>query len=69
MRPQRPSFTTSLPTRTQVEKKKQMEKIKRDELNEKYHDLLDKHRQYVKTVHDFQEECRKNEILVNKLNI
>lgn len=50
-----------------VEKKKQLEKVRRDELNETHHNLLEKHRQYVKAVHDFQEECRKNEILVSKL--
>lgn len=42
--------------------------MKRDELNERHLDLVEKHRLYVKTIRDFQEECRKNEILSMKLN-
>lgn len=53
--------------KAKVEQKRQQEKMRRDELNEEYHDLLEKHRQYVKTIQEFQQECRKNEILVSKL--
>ena len=42
--------------------------MKRDELNERYSELVEKHRQYVKTIRDFQEECRKNELLYQKLS-
>jgi len=51
----------------QVEKTRQQEKMKRDELSERYRGLVEKHRLYVKTIRDFQEECRKNEILCSKL--
>jgi chromosome segregation ATPase len=50
-----------------LEKKKQEEKMRRDRLNDEYLDLIDKQRVYYKTVKDFQEECRKNEILLAKL--
>jgi DNA repair exonuclease SbcCD ATPase subunit len=53
--------------RTKVEKRKQEEKMKRDQLNDSYLALIEKQRQYFKTVKDFQEECRKNEILQSKL--
>lgn len=49
-----------------VEKKKQEEKMKRDQLNDTYLDLVEKQRLYFKTVKDFKEECRKNEILAAK---
>ncbi|GAB1608706.1 coiled-coil domain-containing protein 93-like isoform X1 [Argonauta hians] len=53
--------------RLKVEKKKQEEKMKRDQLNDQYLELIDSQRLYFKTVKDFQEECRKNEILLSKL--
>ncbi|XP_076328201.1 coiled-coil domain-containing protein 93-like isoform X2 [Tachypleus tridentatus] len=53
--------------RLKVEKKKQVDKMKRDQLNDQYLDLVEKQRLYFKTVRDFKEECRKNEILVAKL--
>ncbi|XP_041365709.1 coiled-coil domain-containing protein 93-like [Gigantopelta aegis] len=53
--------------RVKVEKKKQAEKMKRDQLNDTYLDLVEKQRLYFKTVKDFKEECRKNEILLSKL--
>lgn len=49
------------------EAKRSQEKAKRDERNEQYQQLVDKDRMYVKTIREFQEECRKNEILVSKL--
>ncbi|XP_063964183.1 coiled-coil domain-containing protein 93-like [Lytechinus pictus] len=52
---------------SKVEKKKQEEKMKRDQLNDTYLDLVEKQRLYFKTVKEFQEECRKNEILLSKL--
>ena len=53
--------------RKKFEAKKLQEKAKRDERNEQYQKLVDKDRMYVKTIREFQEECRKNEILVSKL--
>ncbi|XP_078656101.1 coiled-coil domain-containing protein 93-like isoform X6 [Branchiostoma floridae x Branchiostoma belcheri] len=53
--------------KNKVEKKKQEEKMRRDQLNDTFLDLVDKQRVYFKTVKDFQEECRKNEILLAKL--
>ncbi|XP_067131944.1 coiled-coil domain-containing protein 93 isoform X1 [Centruroides vittatus] len=50
-----------------VEKKKQEEKMKRDQLNDTYLDLVEKQRLYFKTVKDFKEECRKNELLAAKV--
>ncbi|KAH3719408.1 coiled-coil domain-containing protein 93-like [Dreissena polymorpha] len=52
--------------RAKVEQRKQEEKMRRDQLNDKYLDLVEKQRLYFKTVKDFQEECRKNEILLAK---
>uniref|UniRef100_F6Y444 Coiled-coil domain-containing protein 93 n=1 Tax=Ciona intestinalis TaxID=7719 RepID=F6Y444_CIOIN len=46
-----------------VEKKRQEEKMKRNVLHDRYTELVEKHREYVKTIQSFQEECRKNEIL------
>ncbi|XP_071487637.1 coiled-coil domain-containing protein 93-like [Diadema antillarum] len=51
-----------------VEKKKQEEKMKRDQNNDTFLDLVEKQRLYFKTVKEFQEECRKNEILLSKLS-
>lgn len=49
-----------------VDKKKQEEKMRRDQLHDQYLDLIEKQRLYFKTVKDFTEECRKNEVLVSK---
>nr|XP_032802121.1 coiled-coil domain-containing protein 93 isoform X2 [Petromyzon marinus] len=54
-------------SRVKVEKKRQENKMRRDQLNDEHLDLLDKQRLYFKTVKDFKEECRKNEILLSKL--
>ncbi|XP_052794983.1 coiled-coil domain-containing protein 93-like isoform X1 [Mya arenaria] len=53
--------------KSKVERKKQEEKMRRDQLNDTYLDLIEKQRLYFKTVKDFQEECRKNEILLSKM--
>eukprot|EP01137_Pigoraptor_chileana_P036831 Opistho-2@33072 len=50
-----------------VERKKADEKAKRDKLNDGYLQLVDAQRHYYKTVKEFQEECRKNELLQAKL--
>ncbi|XP_049592213.1 coiled-coil domain-containing protein 93 isoform X2 [Syngnathus scovelli] len=54
-------------SRIKMEKKKQENKMRRDQLNDKYLELLDTQRLYFQTVKDFQEECRKNEMLLSKL--
>lgn len=41
--------------------------MRRDQLNDEYLELLEKQRLYFKTVKEFKEECRKNEILLSKL--
>uniref|UniRef100_A0A8C7CBW9 Coiled-coil domain-containing protein 93 n=1 Tax=Oncorhynchus kisutch TaxID=8019 RepID=A0A8C7CBW9_ONCKI len=51
-------------SRIKMEKKKQENKMRRNQLND---ELLDKQRLYFKTVKDFKEECRKNDILLSKL--
>ncbi|MGH0163177.1 UNVERIFIED_CONTAM: hypothetical protein FKN15_055635 [Acipenser sinensis] len=51
----------------EMEKKKQENKMRRDQLNDEYLELLEKQRLYFKTVKDFKEECRKNEMLLSKL--
>ncbi|GIZ04140.1 coiled-coil domain-containing protein 93 [Caerostris extrusa] len=56
-----------LQNKAKVEKKKLEEKRQRDMLNDQLLDLIEKQRLYFKTVKDFKEECRKNEILVSKL--
>ncbi|XP_076090974.1 coiled-coil domain-containing protein 93-like isoform X2 [Mytilus galloprovincialis] len=53
--------------KAKVEKRKQEEKMKRDRLNDQHLDLIEKQRLYFKTVKEFKEECRKNEILMSKL--
>ncbi|KAL2086143.1 hypothetical protein ACEWY4_017202 [Coilia grayii] len=53
-------------SRLKNEKKKQESKMRRDQLNDEYLELLDKQRLYFKTVKDFKEECRKNEMLLSK---
>lgn len=40
---------------SQLEKKKQENKMRRDQLNDEYLELLDKQRLYFKTVKDFKE--------------
>ncbi|GAB6033391.1 Coiled-coil domain-containing protein 93 [Chamberlinius hualienensis] len=50
-----------------LEKRKQEVKMERDQLNDAYLDLIEKQRIYFKTVKDFKEECRKNELLLSKL--
>ncbi|KAF7241946.1 Coiled-coil domain-containing protein 93 [Varanus komodoensis] len=54
-------------SRMKMEKKKQENKMRRDQLNDEYLELLEKHRLYFKTVKEFKEECRKNEMLLAKL--
>lgn len=53
--------------RMKLEKKKQENKMRRDQLNDEYLEVLEKQRLYFKTVKEFKEECRKNEMLLNKL--
>ncbi|NWX81570.1 CCD93 protein, partial [Nothoprocta ornata] len=53
--------------RMKMEKKKQENKMRRDQLNDEYLDLLEQQRLYFKTVKEFKEECRKNEVLLSKL--
>ncbi|XP_078320478.1 coiled-coil domain-containing protein 93-like isoform X3 [Crassostrea virginica] len=52
--------------KAKLEKRKQEEKMKRDQLNDQYLDLVEKQRLYFKTVKEFKEECRKNEMLLSK---
>jgi hypothetical protein len=53
--------------RERLEKRRGDEKMEKDRLNGIYLELVEKQRAYYKTVRDFQEECRRNEILVSKL--
>ncbi|XP_067843379.1 coiled-coil domain-containing protein 93 isoform X2 [Heptranchias perlo] len=53
--------------RMKLEKKKQENKMRRDQLNDEYLELLEKQRLYFKTVKEFKEECRKNEMLLTKM--
>ncbi|XP_038607473.1 coiled-coil domain-containing protein 93 isoform X2 [Tachyglossus aculeatus] len=53
--------------RIKMEKQKQENKMRRDELNDEHLGLLDKQRLYFKTVKDFKEECRKNEALLSRV--
>ncbi|XP_053116132.1 coiled-coil domain-containing protein 93 isoform X4 [Hemicordylus capensis] len=53
--------------RMKMEKKKQENKMRRDQLNDEYLELLEKQRLYFKTVKEFKEECRKNEMLLSTL--
>ncbi|XP_071955129.1 coiled-coil domain-containing protein 93-like [Antedon mediterranea] len=53
--------------KNKVEKRRQDEKGRRDKLNKSYLDLIEKQRLYFKTIKDFKEECRKNEILLSRL--
>ncbi|XP_077009658.1 coiled-coil domain-containing protein 93 isoform X2 [Tamandua tetradactyla] len=54
-------------SRMKMEKKKQENKMRRDQLNDQYLELLEKQRLYFKTVKEFKEEGRKNEVLLSKL--
>ncbi|KAH0500463.1 Coiled-coil domain-containing protein 93 [Microtus ochrogaster] len=51
----------------EMEKKKQENKMRRDQLNDQYLELLEKQRLYFKTVKEFKEEGRKNELLLSKI--
>ncbi|XP_072435719.1 coiled-coil domain-containing protein 93 isoform X1 [Chiloscyllium punctatum] len=53
--------------RMKLEKKKQENKMRRDQLNDEYLDLLEKQRLYFKTVKEFKEECHINEMLLTKM--
>lgn len=53
--------------RSKLERRREEEKLKRDKLNEEFLELIEKGRTYFKLIRDFQEECRKNEILTNQL--
>ncbi|XP_033127925.1 coiled-coil domain-containing protein 93-like [Anneissia japonica] len=52
-----------------VDKRRQEEKASRDRLNKNYLDMIEKQRLYFKTIKDFKEECRKNEILLSRLEV
>lgn len=51
----------------QTEKKKQENKMRRDQLSDQYLELLEKQRLYFKTVKEFKEEGRRNEVLLSKV--
>lgn len=53
--------------RLKVDKKRQEAKMSRDRLHDSFLELVDKQRLYFRTVKEFKEECRKNELLVGKL--
>uniref|UniRef100_G1M1Q5 Coiled-coil domain-containing protein 93 n=1 Tax=Ailuropoda melanoleuca TaxID=9646 RepID=G1M1Q5_AILME len=54
-------------SRMKMEKKKQENKMRRDQLNDQYLGLLETQRLYFKTVKEFKEEGRKNEVLLSKV--
>ncbi|KAM6177795.1 coiled-coil domain-containing protein 93 [Rhynchocyon petersi] len=54
-------------SKMKMEKKKQENKMRRDQLNDQYLELLEKQRLYFKTVKEFKEEGRKNEVLLAKM--
>nr|XP_031307145.1 coiled-coil domain-containing protein 93 isoform X1 [Camelus dromedarius] len=54
-------------SRMKMEKKKQENKMRRDQLNDQYLELLEKQRLYFKTVKEFKEEGRKNEVLLSQV--
>ncbi|XP_008585048.1 PREDICTED: coiled-coil domain-containing protein 93 isoform X1 [Galeopterus variegatus] len=54
-------------SKMKMEKKKQENKMRRDQLNDQYLELLEKQRLYFKTVKEFKEEGRKNEVLLSKV--
>ncbi|XP_055328932.1 coiled-coil domain-containing protein 93-like [Paramacrobiotus metropolitanus] len=51
-------------TVSKAEKRRQTEKLKRDQLNDRYLELLEKQRLYHKLVKEFQQECARNEELI-----
>eukprot|EP00029_Vermamoeba_vermiformis_P009756 TRINITY_DN4977_c0_g1_i1.p1 TRINITY_DN4977_c0_g1~~TRINITY_DN4977_c0_g1_i1.p1 ORF type:complete len:637 (+),score=299.86 TRINITY_DN4977_c0_g1_i1:43-1953(+) len=51
-----------------VKNKVEQEKRRRDELDEQYKQLLDKERAYYRAAKEFQEECKKTELLNTKLS-
>lgn len=53
--------------RLKVDKKRQEAKMSRDRLHDHFLELVDKQRLYFRTVKEFKEECRKNELLMGKL--
>ncbi|XP_075386387.1 coiled-coil domain-containing protein 93 isoform X2 [Tenrec ecaudatus] len=52
-------------SKMKMEKKKQENKMRRDQLNDQYLELLEKQRLYFKTVKEFKEEGRRNELLLS----
>ncbi|ESN93607.1 hypothetical protein HELRODRAFT_88479, partial [Helobdella robusta] len=54
-------------SKIKVERKKQDLKMTLSELQDKLNEVLDRQRLYFKTVKDFQDECKKNELLQMKL--
>ncbi|XP_070096835.1 coiled-coil domain-containing protein 93-like isoform X4 [Equus caballus] len=54
-------------SRMKTEKKKQENKMRRDQLSDQYLELLEKQRLYFKTVKEFKEEGRRNEVLLSKV--
>ncbi|XP_053202704.1 coiled-coil domain-containing protein 93-like [Panonychus citri] len=54
--------------KVKVEKKRLIEKRKKDQLNEVYVDLIEKQRQYYRAVSQLKEEMKKNESLINSNN-
>lgn len=49
---------------SKVDKKKNELKLHCDDLNDQYNGLIEKKRLYYKTLKDFQEECKRNEMLL-----
>lgn len=49
-----------------VDRIKQNEKFRKDQLSENYKDLIEKQRSYYKAVRELKEEMRKNELLTAK---
>ncbi|XP_045143344.1 coiled-coil domain-containing protein 93 isoform X1 [Echinops telfairi] len=54
-------------SKMKMEKKKQENKMRRDQLNDQYLELLEKQRLYFKTVKEFKEEGRRNELLLSRM--
>ena len=52
---------------SRIDKKKIEKKAFLDNLNDTFTDLIVKKRVYYKTLKDFQEECKKNELLLAKI--
>lgn len=49
--------------KSKVEKKRQMDKMRKDQLNDEYVDLIEKQRQYYRAVEQLKEEMKKSELL------